>query len=175
MSESAKYISLTRRYLNGHGVDVGSGGWPVVPWAIQVELPRQRFEHYNQRPLPENIQWTCDLFHDGLPFKDGALDFVYSSHLIEDFSQEQHWPLLFREWARCLKKGGLLVVLVPEVVRWNEAIKKGQPPNCSHWAPEPSVGDLSKAAAAAGLTVLKDELTNLTPEDYSILGVFEKP
>jgi len=172
MSESAKYVELTRRYLNGNGVDIGSGGWPVVPWAIQIELPRDKFKHYTGgRELPDTVEWQGDIFD--LPFKDNTLDFVYSSHLIEDFSQND-WRRMFTEWRRCLKPTGYMVILVPEVVRWNAAIAKGQPPNCSHWAPEPSVGDLSAAAMAVGMGVIEERLTNLSPEDYSILFIGRK-
>lgn len=172
MSESAKYLALTRPYLKGNGVDIGSGGWPVVPWAIQIELPADKFRHYTAgRELPETVEWQGDIYD--LPFKDNVLDFVYSSHLIEDFSQND-WRRLFTEWRRCLKPSGYMVILVPEFVRWNAAIKAGQPPNCSHWAPEPSLGDLSAAARAVGMGIVEERLTDLSPEDYSILGVFRK-
>ena len=139
-----------------------------------MELSAEKFAWYNQRPIPPEIEWRgADLFN--LPFKDGVLDFLYASHLIEDFSREEVWPKLFAEWRRVLKSGGYMVLLVPEVNRWAAALRKGQPPNCQHWAPEPSEGDMTRVAVAAGFAVVSERLTNLSPEDYSILGVFQKP
>lgn len=173
-SESSKYLHLTTPYLIGNGIDLGSGGWPVVPWAIQIEQPADNFAHYtNGRPIPNDVEWLGDIFN--LPFKDGVLDFVYSSHLIEDFSREETWPRLFKEWGRCLRPGGFMVHLVPDKDLWAEAIERGQPPNNSHWAPEPSVGDLTKAFTDAGLEAIEDRLTILDWRDYSILGVGRKP
>ena len=181
-SESSKYLAFTLPYLVGNGLDIGSGGWPVVPWAIQVELPAEKFLYYtNGRPIPATTEWLGDICN--LPFKDGTLDFVYSSHLIEDFSRTElpdqpelpTWPKLFKEWTRCLKPGGYLVILVPECELWAAAIARGQPPNCSHWAPEPSVGDFTEAAKAAGLIVIEERLTKIDDKDYSILGVAKKP
>ena len=181
MSESEKYLHLTKQFLVGNGVDCGSGGWPVVPWAIQVELDQERFKHYNQCDVPENIEWKGDIVD--LPFKDGTLDFVYSSHLIEDFCREERpdnpqlvtWPRLFREWKRVLKPEGYMVILVPDFKRWKRTLELGQTPNCSHWAPEPSLGDCSRVATAAGFQVIFERLTDLDWRDYSILMVAIKP
>ena len=181
-SESSKYLHLTVPYLVGNGVDCGSGGWPVVPWAIQIEQPAEAFEHYtNGRHVPSTVGWLGDIAN--LPFKDNTLDWVYSSHLIEDFPHRDvperpevpSWTRLFKEWARCLKPGGVIVILVPDKELWAAAIERGQPPNCCHWAPEPSVGDITEIGQDCGLTVVEDRLTKLDWKDYSILGVLRKP
>lgn len=181
MSESAKYLHLTRPYLQGNGIDCGSGSWPVTPSAIQVELPRDRFKAYTGRDLPDHVEWPGDIMD--LPFKDNVLDYVYSSHLIEDFSRDPlpdrpdlpTWPKLFKEWKRVLKPDGYMVIIVPEVARWKRTIELGQAPNCAHWAPEPSLGDCTRIATEAGFLVLFERLTDLDPRDYSILMVAIKP
>ena len=181
MSESEKYLHMTKPYLSGNGVDCGSGGWPVVPWAIQVELPGHLFKHYTGRDIPETIEWQGDIA--SLPFKDGTLDFVYASHLIEDFPRDEipnhpkryNWPMLFREWRRVLKPGGNLICLVPEFHRWKKTIELGQVPNCSHEAPEPLLGDMTRVMTACGFMVLFERMTNLDWRDYSILAVAVKP
>ena len=173
-SESAKYLYMLLPYLVGNGVDIGSGGRPIVPWAISIELPADKFKHYNQRTdVPCGIEWLGDIFN--LPFKDGVLDWIFSSHLIEDFSRETIWPRLFTEWARCLRPGGTMVILVPDKERWAAAIEAGQTPNCSHFRPEPSVGDIGRVGSTCGLDVIEERLTNIDSRDYSILGVLRKP
>ena len=178
MSETARYRHLTRKYCYrddgepGCGVDIGSQGDPVVPWAWQVDLPVAEFAHYNSGHAPRGpIQLRT--YADRACAEPASLDFVYCSHVIEDFSQER-WPEIFRVWAAMLKPGGKIIVLVPEVTLWNQAIANGQTPNCSHWAPEPSLGDISKAAATAGLEVIEERMTALDDKDYSILGVLKK-
>ena len=79
------------------------------------------------------------------------------------------------EWARVVKSTGYLIILVPERTRWEAAIARGQSPNCSHAGPEPVVGDMSVAAEKIGLRVIRDSMTDLWPEDYSIVGIFQKP
>lgn len=172
-SETAKYRTLTVPYCKGAGLDIASQGSPVVPWAWQLDLPPAEFEHYNGGGAPRGpIQLRGNARR--LPVESGSLDFVYSSHLLEDFPQET-WPDILGEWSRVLKSNGYLIILVPERTRWAAAIARGQSPNCSHAGPEPLVGDMSKAAKAIGLQVIIDQMTDLWPEDYSILGVFRKP
>lgn len=165
MSETNKYAHLVRKYLNGNGVDIASGGWPVVPWAIQLELPAEKFRWYNQRELPETIELkgdACDL-----PFKDYTLDFVYSSHYIEDVFD---WLPVLKEWTRCVKIGGFIVILLPDKALWNAAIAKGQPPNCEH-RHESRPGELSEVFAQyfGHFHVVEDRLSNAHEGDYNII------
>lgn len=172
-SEVSKIRHLCVPYCKGNGIDVGSGGDPTVPNAIQVELPWDEYVKYRQGDVHQSpIQWHGDCWN--LPFKDGVLDFVASHHLIEDFARER-WPLLFLEWRRVLKPRGYMVISVPEHTRWQAAVARGQTPNCSHHGPEPQVGDVTKyAGMIGGFKTVSEGLTNLTPEDYTILAVLQK-
>lgn len=179
MSETAKYRHLTAPYCYGPDgapltvLDIASQGDPVVPWAWQLDLPPEQFRRYSSGREPAGIQLQGH-GHERLGVADNSLDVIYSSHFIEDLPRES-WAAVFKEWRRCLKAGGRLIVLVPERERWKAAIKRGQPPNCSHWGPEPVVGDITRAAEeAGGLAVEMERLTDLTPEDYTIMGVMRK-
>ncbi len=180
MSETARYRHLTRRYCllpsgePGCGVDLASGGDPVVPWAWQLELPHDQYSYYNSgHPVRGPIQLRANAFtHQAA--EPRSLDFVYASHLLEDRPQSE-WPGIFTLWSSFLKPGGHLIVLVPERTRWEAALARGQSPNCSHAGPEPAVGDLGKAALLAGLEVVEEYLTNLDPQDYTILACFRVP
>lgn len=172
-SEGAKYLSLTRQYLHGLTLDLGSGGWPIVPHAIQVELPSDQFNAYTGGRKPAfPIQIHGDIAN--LPFKDSSVDAIHCSHLIEDYSRDQ-WEPFFREWKRVIKPTGFIVILIPEHERWQYCVQVlGQCPNCSHYNPEPSVGDITRIAQRVGLKVKEERLTELFPNDYSILGVLTK-
>lgn len=170
-SETAKYRHLTTPFCRGNGVDIGSGGDPVVPWAINMDLPNDDFAHYHSgHPPRKPIQFGGDAAN--LPFKDGVLDFVYSSHLLEDFYD---WDPILREWIRVLKPGGRLIILVPDKKLWADALARGQPPNCAH-RHESYPGEISKyVTRLSGMKVIRDSLTECFENDYSILFVGVKP
>lgn len=169
MSESAKAFSLIEPFLLGNIVDIGSGGWPIVPRAIQIELSPESFAVYNSNHKPATpLQWQQDDAYINLPFKDGVVSTVFSSHLIEDYLD---WTPILREWVRVLKPGGYLIVLVPDKVRWAAALAAGQPPNNAH-KHESYVGELSTYAPVLGLTVVMDRFVNGI--DYGIAFVARK-
>ena len=177
MSETARYRHLTRPYCYradgepGCGIDLASQGDPVVPWAWQLDLPPDKFAWYNSGNPPAGPH---NLHGDAFAkfVEDGSLDFVYSSHLLEDAPSEQ-WPRILELWARALKPGGVLIILTPERTRWLAALAAGQPPNDLH-RHEPLLGDLSRAAVEVGLAVVEERLTECHPGDYTILGCFRR-
>ncbi len=71
-------------------------GWETVDWG--------------------NADHRIDLWRDPLqlPFADGSIEVIYSSHLIEHLDNEA-CRRLFREWYRILKKGGVLRVVAPNM------------------------------------------------------------
>lgn len=170
-SEAAKCLSLVLPHLQGNVIDIGSGGWPVIPRAIQVELDAKRYADYTGgRAEDFPIQWHGD--GEQLPFKDGVVDVSFSSHLLEDCYHE-HWPAVLAEWSRVLKRGGKLVILTPDRQRWHDSLARGQCPNCAHHH-EPIFGDVSKAGMAIGLKLIEERYCFPYPE-YSVLTVFQRP
>lgn len=174
-SETEKYREFTVPHCYradgqpGCGVDIASQGASVVPWAMGFDLPKAEFDYYcGNHPAKGLIQLRGHA--DKLPFDDGSLDFLYSSHLLEDYLD---WLPVLKEWTRVLKPGGKLIILVPDKKLWNEAIARGQPPNCSH-RHESYAGELSTYAAAIGVRVIEDRLTNVVPGDYSIIFCAQK-
>lgn len=181
-SETSRYRNLVERYCQGSGLDLGSAGDPVVPWAIQLELPDAP-QSYNPaawggvepqlRGDARKLYW----------FADGVLDWVYSSHLLEDFSRSD-WGTILLEWCRVVKPQGHLIILVPEHARWQAELTRGRSPNCAHQH-EPSVGELTglmevQNSVVQDLTwkrrfgrweVLEDRLATDDPNEYTILFV----
>jgi len=178
MSETARYRHLTRKYClrsdgePGCGVDLASGGDPVVPWAWQLELPHDEYMFYNcNHPVRGPIQLRADATHHKAAESD-SLDWVYASHLLEDVPQED-WDRVLLLWSSMLKPGGHLIILTPERNLWASALARGQSPNCSHRY-EPLVGDVGRHGAAIGLQVIEDRLTALDANDYTILTVLRR-
>lgn len=170
-AESDKWKHIVAPYLKGNGIELATGGSPIVPTSIQFELSPLSYMKYNSnQPLRGVVHWRSDNAIFNLPFRDKTLDYVASSHLLEDFLD---WVPLLTEWVRVLKTGGRLVVCLPDKKRWAEALARGQTPNCAH-KHESYVGELSSYAPKLGLSVLVDKLTNVPPGDYNILFVAEK-
>lgn len=172
MSESSKYRHLVLQYLTGAGVDIGSQGAAVVPWAISFDLPEPERSHYAGGQAaygPIHLRGDCRK----LPFDSNSLDFAYSSHVIEDFRLAE-WPDLVSEWVRVIKPGGYLILLAPEKELWADYVRKGGCPNCAH-RHEPTFGEFSALGAQLGLNLVLEKMTNCYPGDYTILAVFTKP
>lgn len=167
-SETAKYRHLTVPFCVGCGVDIGSQGDPVVPWAVSLDLPETEWVKYSSEPPKGAIQLRG--FADQLPFADNSLDWLYASHILEDFFE---WMPVLKHWVSKLKPKGTLIILVPDKGLWAAALAKGQPPNCSH-RHEAQGGELSSYAPECGLRVIKDDLTAQFEGDYSILFIAQK-
>ena len=64
-----------------------------------------------------DIEPGADLVMDvgkGVPFDDGSVDFIYNEHFLEHFTFEAGESILM-EFSRCLKKGGVLRIAVPDL------------------------------------------------------------
>jgi ubiquinone/menaquinone biosynthesis C-methylase UbiE len=86
-------------------VDLGFGGDPIVRHAIRVDMP-EPYAFTGNDPVQlggpaERLHW----------FADDVLDFVYSSHLLEDYLDTE---AVLREWLRVLKPGGRLIIFCPD-------------------------------------------------------------
>lgn len=106
------------KYMSGRGIDIGYAGYvsdvhPILPSAEGVDL---NTPGYDGRTLP---------------YKDGTLDYVYSSHFLEHVEDYKN---AIREQHRVLKKGGYMIIAVPHrdlyekkltlPSRWNEDHKR---------------------------------------------------
>ncbi len=167
MSETAKHKHLAAPFAEGNGIDIGSSGWPIVPWAIQLDLPLQKYVAYNPTRPGTPIQWRGDA--RDLPFKDGTLDWLHSSHVLEDF---RDWEPVLYEWDRVLKIGGFMLIAVPDHERFRAAVARGQGDNLGH-KHESRVGELSVYLSAT-YHVMRDDFVTDDPHEYSILFVGRK-
>ena len=162
-SETSARRHLTVQYCVGNGLDLGSAGDPVVPTAIQIEpLTQYTPDLGGQHPVQLRGS-AIDLYW----FRDNVMDYVYSSHLLEDFAD---WKPLLREWVRVLRPGGHLVIMIPDKHAWAAALAKGQAPNFSH-KHEGVPGELTSHIRKLGrFEVIEDRIT----DGYNILFVAKK-
>ncbi|MEW5900680.1 MAG: SgcJ/EcaC family oxidoreductase [Acidobacteriota bacterium] len=125
-SETSKARLRLRKFCRGNGIDLGYGGDPIVPSVITMDLP---VPYTKLGDHPQNLAGDArDLYW----FKDDVLDYVYSSHLLEDFSPEEMVSVL-REWFRVIRIGGLMVIYSPDEQAYRAyCMKKGLVPNVSH-------------------------------------------
>lgn len=107
-SETSRARAALAPYCTGTGLDIGFGGSAITPTAITMDLARPYCPSFDGDT--QILQGDCR----SLPFVcDGSLDFVYSSHLLEDFL----WPEVAQivlEWRAKLKVGGRLVTCCPD-------------------------------------------------------------
>jgi predicted SAM-dependent methyltransferase len=123
-SETSKCRARLAPFCAGYGVDLGFGGDPIVEHAIRVDMP-QPYTRLGDHPVQLGGAAECLVW-----FRDETLDFVYSSHLLEDFIDTE---AALREWLRVLKPGGRLILYCPDEQRYRvHCTATGQPYNPHH-------------------------------------------
>ena len=163
-SETSKYRNELAQFCLGYGIDLGYGGDPITPSAITVDLPTP-YTQVGQQPLnlrgdARNLSW----------FTDNSLDYVYSSHLLEDFDNTEE---VLQEWARVIKKGGRLVLLLPDQKRYEAyCAEAGSEPNPAHKIKEFGLAYVKKCLATIPYLKIIYERDNF--DDYCFLIVAEK-
>jgi predicted SAM-dependent methyltransferase len=125
-SETSKARPRLSKFCRGNGIDLGYGGDPIVPSAITMDLPSP----YTK--VGAHAQNLAGDARDLYWLKDNVLDYVYSSHLLEDFSSKETAAVL-REWLRVIKVGGVLVLYGPDQQAYLACCReKGNVPNPGH-------------------------------------------
>jgi SAM-dependent methyltransferase len=124
ISETSKCRGRLAPFCVGDGLDVGYGGDPIVPHAICMDLPQKyaAYESHVQHLHGDatNLRW----------FRDGELDWVYSSHVLEDFPDTL---AVLSEWLRVLRVGGRLILFLPDEQLYRSHCRsQGRPPNVHH-------------------------------------------
>jgi len=128
MSETSSCRSRLSEYCVGYnGLDVGYGGDPIIPSAICIDRAEDdgRRSHVGQHPThlvgdATKLSW----------FKSNSLDWVYSSHVLEDFDDT---AAVLEEWLRVIKPGGNLILFLPDQAVYAAHCKThGTLPNLAH-------------------------------------------
>lgn len=96
-----KWVTRENRWMNG--IDVGCGTARISDMIVSIDQqPDYRYAH-------AQIVWDCsnlDLF------ADQKLDFIFSSHCLEDF---EDIPKVFYRWWQKLRPDGMMLLLLPDI------------------------------------------------------------
>lgn len=159
-SEVLKFINKDM-----NGVDIGSGGAPIIPQAISMNFITGHFtDNVQLRGDARDLKW----------FKDGSLDYVFSSHCYEDFDPNEK-DRVFLEWTRVLKKGGKLMLYLPdERVYRAHCAKHGQLRNLDHADPTFSLETLRNMVNKDFTGKVKEIFSIPQHATYSFFVVYEK-
>jgi hypothetical protein len=110
-SETSKVRSMVLPYCVGKGCDVGFGGDKVRKTDCDgIDFP-QPYAHAGR----DKVDIPVDVIHDEIPVPDGHYDYVYTSHLIEDFEDTSD---ALRKFTRILRDGGALILVFPDQPRY---------------------------------------------------------
>lgn len=151
------------KWCIGYGVDLGFGGDKIVPHAIAIDMPTP----YTKLGC-DPVQLGGDA-SDLVWFRDSVLDFVYSSHLLEDFEDTTS---VLVEWVRVLKPGGYLILNLPNELLFRERCKHdGTKGNNAHKHADFSSEWVERCAAFLSLDIVHKYSR---PGSYSFELVFKK-
>jgi predicted SAM-dependent methyltransferase len=140
-SETSKCRDRLAPFCDGCGLDLGAGGDPINESAIRVDLPSP---YARVGPYPVQLKGDATKL---AWFADECLDYLYSSHLLEDYEDAK--PVL-KEWLRVLRPGGRLIIFCPdEQVYRRHCAETGQTYNPHH-----KVSNFSLATVKADLASL---------------------
>ena len=103
------------QYCRGRGIDIGCGDNKILPEAVGVDIDDVANEV------------TADARQ--LPFEDESMDYVFSSHCLEDFEDTGG---VLAEWMSVLRPGGNLVLYLPHKNFYPRVGTPGANPNHKH-------------------------------------------
>jgi len=126
-SETSWARPFVRHLCIGYGLDIGCGIEKIVPEAIGVDFDRQYDITVHPRTISDtHCGWEAYLS----TIADDSVDYIYSSHLLEDYKEIGSVLL---EWIRVIKRGGSLILYLPVEDQFKEHCDRtGQMYNFAH-------------------------------------------
>lgn len=105
-------VSYVDYYLEGFGFDMGCGRCPLIKKnCVHIDISPQ--------PMAEELVGGSFMRADAVTFLDNIeselLDYVFSSHMVEDLGSKEQIVDCLNRWTRALKVGGHLVLLLPDM------------------------------------------------------------
>jgi len=115
MPEFHHNLHYVNQYLVGAGFDMGCGSNPLQkPNCYHVEVAsKEMSERQLGRPIDNYIHEDASSIHGGLFYE--KVDYVFSSHMIEDLGSEEEIVKCLKNWSTLLKDGGHIILLLPDM------------------------------------------------------------
>lgn len=151
VSETSKVRHLVQPFCIGKGCDIGFGGDKIMKTNCDgIDFPQP----YTKTGR-DKVDIGCDVIHNEIPVPDNTYDYVYSSHLIEDFEDTKD---ALRKFIRILKNNGHLILAFPDQPKYAAHCEKLKiPMNPYH------------VHAEMGYTFMLQKLSELKNISYDIL------
>lgn len=125
-SETSKVRHWVLPYCTGKGCDVGFGGDKIM----KVNCDGIDFAQPYTYTGKDKVDISCDVINNEIPVPDNTYDYVYTSHLIEDFVDTKD---ALKKFIRILKNGGNLILVFPDQPKYEVYCKEmGVPMNPYH-------------------------------------------
>src|SRR5687767_4328249 len=114
---------LATKYLEKlHGIEIGASTQNSfgLKRSINVDFSDEQGGLWQDKACAPAVVNVVAL-GDDLPFKDGTLDYVLSSHVIEHFFD----PIkALREWYRVIRPGGIIFIIAPHKDRTFDKVRE---------------------------------------------------
>jgi SAM-dependent methyltransferase len=109
---------LAHSLLDGRrGLEIGAAAhnpFGLTAWNATVDPPGSFYDEGQRTLCGRAAKIDVVASGDRLPFADGSLDFVLSSHVLEHFPD----PIrALKEWHRVVRNGGIIFAIVPHKFR----------------------------------------------------------
>jgi ubiquinone/menaquinone biosynthesis C-methylase UbiE len=125
-SETSKVRNWVLPYCVGKGCDVGFGGDKVMKVNCDgIDFP-QPYTYTGK----DKVDIGVDVINNEIPVADNTYDYVYTSHLIEDFVDTKD---ALQKFIRILKNNGNLILVFPDQPKYEVYCREmGVPMNPYH-------------------------------------------
>lgn len=125
-SETSKVRHLVIKFCQGQGCDIGFGGDKIKKENCTGIDYAQPYAYTGK----DKVDIACDVMNEKIPVADHTFDYVYTSHLIEDFTDTRQ---ALEDFIRILKPGGTLILVFPDQQKYEAHCRRtGQTLNTHH-------------------------------------------
>ena len=166
-SETAKVRQWVLPYCTGKGCDVGFGGDKVKKTDCDgIDFP-QPYAFAGK----DKVDIACDVINGDIPVADNTYDYVYTSHLIEDFADTTD---ALNKFVRILKPGGNLILVFPDQPKYEVYCKSiNLPMNPYHVHPDMGYEFMKKRLAEVPGISYSELFVSNCEIDYNVVMVLK--
>ena len=166
-SETAKVRHWVIAYCQGKGCDIGFGGDKVKKINCDgIDFPQPYAFAGN-----DVVDIPCDVINGDIPVPDNTYDYVYTSHLIEDFTDTID---ALKKFIRILKSNGYLILVFPDQPKYEVYCKSiNQPMNPYHIHADMGYTFMKNKLKEIGGITFEEIFTSNCEIDYNVVMVLK--